>query len=125
IPNMDRAVDHSPDLDGTFLLLLIWTSLGCSSPAQRHPHIAGHAPREFDDLYFQLVTARAKIFVPQFIDFLRHAGQRLFPGGLLLVDGAALVSAQLIGKAMHLDFREAIVHGALDDLDRARNRLLV
>src|SRR5262249_46939692 len=105
---MDRALDHSPDLDGRVLLLLIGPPLGCSSPAQRHAHITGHAPREIDDLYLQLVTARAKVFLPQLIDFLRHAGKRLFPAWLLLVDGAAFVRAQLIGKAMHLNFREAI-----------------
>src|SRR5437763_4834702 len=125
MPNMDGPGNDSVRLDGMFSCLLISTSVRCSSPAQRHADIPRHTPRKIDDLYSQLVTARTKILVPELIDLLRHAGQRLLPAGLLLIDGPPLVRAQLVREAVDLHFRKAIVHRTLDDLDCAGNRLLV
>src|SRR5713101_6908098 len=125
IPNVDAAGNSSARLDGMFSCLLISASVGCSSPAQRHADIARHSPRKIDDLYPKLVAARTKILVPELIDLLRHAGERLLPPGLLLIDGTAFIRAHLVWKAMDLHFGEMIVHRALDDLDCAGNRLLV
>src|SRR5512132_3707879 len=94
-------------------------------PAQGHADVTRHTVGKIHDLYFQLVAARAKVLLPQLIDFLRHAGECPFPAGFLLIDGAPLVRAQVVGQAKDLNLGHATVHRALDDLYPAPNRLLI
>src|SRR5262249_41321595 len=99
--------------------------LNGSSPLQRHADISGQPSGIIDDFDSQLVSARTEVLRPQLIDLLWQAGQRVFPTRLLLNDGAALVGAQLVRKAVHLYLGTAVAHRALDDLDRAPNGLLI
>ena len=77
------------------------------------------------DLYFQLVAARPKVFLPQLINFIRRTVERLFPAGLLLLDGASPIRAQLVGKAKDLNLGQPTLCCALDDRDWARDCLLL
>src|SRR4029453_276078 len=106
-------------------LLLIETSATGSGPAQGHADVTRQTVRKIHDLYFQLVAARPKVLVPELIHFLRLAGECLFPAGLLLIDGAALVRAQLVGKAKDLTLSLPILHTAFDDGHRPPDRLLL
>src|SRR5262245_19528152 len=99
--------------------------LNGSTPLQRHADVSGQSSGILDDFDPELVSARTEILRPKLIDFLRHAGQRVFPTRLLLNDGAALVRAQLVRKAVHLYLGAAVSHRALDDLDRAPNALFI
>src|SRR5215510_4209808 len=96
-----------------------------STPFQRHADISGQSSGVLDDFDSQLVSARTEVLCPEHIDFLWHAGQRAFPASLLLNDGAALVRAQLVRKAVHLYLGAAVGHRALDDLDRTPNGLFI
>src|SRR5215467_1269033 len=95
------------------------------TPLQRHADISRQPPGILDDFDSQLVSARTEVLCPKLIDLLWHAGQRVFPAGLLLNDGAALVRAQLVREAVHLYLGAAVGHRALDDLDRAPNALFI
>src|SRR5215469_6290607 len=96
-----------------------------SSPAQGHADVTRHTVGKIYDLYFQLVAARPKVLLPQLIDFLRRAGECLFPAWLLIIDGAPLVRAQLVGKTKDLNLGQPALHRALDDRYRAPDRLLL
>src|SRR6516162_4681402 len=72
------------------------------SPPQGHADISRQPSGIIDDFDSQLVSARTEVLCPEHIDFLWHAGQRVFPARLLLNDGAALVRAQLVRKAVDL-----------------------
>src|SRR6516162_589011 len=96
-----------------------------SAPLQRHADISGQASWILDDFDPELVSARTEVLRPELIDLLWHAGQRVSPARLLLNDGAALVRAQLVRKAVHLYLGAAVGHRALDDLDRAPNALFI
>jgi hypothetical protein len=69
-----------------------------SRPFQRNADVARHAAGKVDDLKFDLVTARLKLARPELVHFFGQAGQRCFPAGLLLVDGAAAIRAELVGE---------------------------
>src|SRR5215813_3409108 len=99
--------------------------LNGSTPLQRHADISRQPAGILDDFDPELVSARTEVLCPEHIDFLWHAGQRVFPACLLLNDGAALVRAQLVRKAVHLYLGAAVGHRALDDLDRAPNGLFI
>src|SRR5712691_7755063 len=86
------------------------THAEASAPLQRHADIARHPARKIDDLNLQLVSAGPKVFGPQLMDLLGHAGERAFPARLLLIDGAALVGAQLVRKTIDLHLGPAIAH---------------
>src|ERR1700756_4495750 len=96
-----------------------------STPLQRHADISGQPSGIIDDFDSQLVSARAEVLRPKLVDLLWHAGQSVFPTRLLLNDGAALVRAQLVRKAVHLHLGAAVAHRALDDLDRAPDGLFI
>ncbi len=51
--------------------------------------------------------------------------QGVLPARLLLVDGAAAIRTELVGKAADLDFAQAVVDGAFDDGGRAAEPLFV
>src|SRR5262249_47454876 len=93
--------------------------LNGSAPLQRHADVSGQPSGIIDDFDPELVSARTEVLRPELIDLLWHAGQRVFPTRLLLNDGAALVCAQLVRKAVHLYLGAAVAHRAFDDLDRA------
>src|SRR5262247_4012945 len=99
--------------------------LNGSAPLQRHADISGQPSGIIDDFDSQLVSARTEILRPKLIDLLWHAGQRVFPTRLLLNDGAALIRAQLVRKAVHLYLGLAVGYRALDELDRAPNALFI
>src|ERR1700756_4269495 len=99
--------------------------LNGSTPLQRHADISGQPSGIIDDFDSQLVSARTEILRPKLIDLLWHAGQRVLPTRLLLNDGAALIRAQLVRKAVHLYLGAAVAHRALDDRDRAPNGLFI
>src|SRR5262245_38748174 len=108
---------------------LIWLSTCCealsSSPVQGDRDVTWQTVRKIDDLYFQLVATWPKVFVPQLINFLRRAGKCFFPARLLLIDGAALVRTQLVGKAKDLDLDCLIFHRSFDDRYPLPNCLLL
>src|SRR5262247_934714 len=99
--------------------------LNGSAPLQRHADVSGQPSGIIDDFDPQLVSARTEVLRPELIDLLWHAGQRVFPTRLLLNDGAALVRAQLVRKAVYLYLGLAVGYRALDDLDRAPNALFI
>src|SRR5882757_10953372 len=86
-----------------------------SAPAQKDADIARHAARIVDDFEAHVIAARLELALPEFIDLLGNAGQCLLPAFLGLVDGAAVVGADVIGKAEHLDGRHAVLDRAVDD----------
>src|SRR5262245_8641791 len=96
-----------------------------SAPLERHRDVAWHPAGEIDDFDPKLVSAGTEVLRPKLMDLLWHAGQRVFPARLLLIDGAPLIRAQLVGKAVHLYLSLAVGHRALDDLDGALNGLFV
>src|SRR6476619_2591927 len=96
-----------------------------STPFQSHRDVARHAARKADDLGSELVAARFEMPVPESVDLLGDASQRLFPASLLLIDGAAAVRAQPVREAVHLDFALAVVDGALDHFRGAADTLFI
>src|SRR5262249_13820755 len=100
-------------------------AVAASAPLERHRDVAWHPAGEIDNFDPQLVSAGAEILRPKLIDLLGHAGQRVFPARLLLIDGAPLVRAQLVREPVHLHLGLAVGHRALDDLDRAPNALFI
>src|SRR5262245_63759028 len=73
-----------------------------STPLQGHRHVSRHAAGKIDDLDPQLVSALTEVLRPELIDLPGYPGQRVFPARLLLIDGAALVGAQLVRKTANL-----------------------
>src|ERR1700748_3547910 len=96
-----------------------------SAPLERHGDVTRHTAGKIDDLDPELVSAGMKILCPELIDFFWYPGERGLPARLLLIDGATLIRAQVIGKAVHLHLGLAVLHCAFDDLDGATNGLLV
>src|SRR5215470_4932541 len=99
--------------------------LNGSAPLQRHADVSGQPSWIIDDFDPELVSARTEVLRPELIDLLWHAGQRVFPTRLLLNDGAALVRAQLVRKAVDLHLSLAVAHRTFDNLDRAPNALFI
>src|SRR5262245_4791080 len=95
------------------------------TPLQCHRDVTRHAAGKIDDFDPKLVSAGVEVLRPKLIDLLRHSGQRVFPARLLLIDGAALVRAQLVGKTVNLHLNLAVAHRPLDDLDRAPNGFFI
>jgi len=89
------------------------------------PSIPRHTAGKIDDFDLELVPARPEVLGPKLIDLLWHPGQRVFPARLLLIDGAPLVRAQLVRKAVHLHLGPAVAHRALDELDATLNGLFI
>src|SRR6516164_2596701 len=99
--------------------------LNGSAPLQRHADVSGQPSGIIDDFDPELVSARTEVLRPELIDLLWHAGQRVFPARLLLNDGAALVRAQLVRKAVDLHLSLPVAHRTFDNLDRAPNALFI
>src|SRR5262249_158702 len=99
--------------------------LNGSAPLQRHADVSGQPSGIIDDFDPELVSARPELLRPELIDPLWYAGDGFFPTRLLLNDGAALVCAQLVRKAVHLYLGAAVAHRTFDDLDRAPNALFI
>src|SRR5215472_13351591 len=76
---------------GVGSLLIFNLLLYGSAPAHGHANVTRQTAGKVHYLYSQLVAARPKILVPEPIDFLRLAGERVFPARLLLIDRAAFV----------------------------------
>src|SRR3974390_181503 len=110
---------------GVFSLLILNLHLWGSAPAHGHGNVTRQTAGKVHDLYSQLVAALPKILVPELIDFLRRAGECAFPARLLLIDRAAFVRAQLVGKANDLNLGQPILDHPMDDLRPAPNRFLV
>src|SRR5262245_7602628 len=85
------------------------TSPTGSVPAQRDPDVARHAARIVDDFVADVVALRLQATLPELVDFLGDAGQRLLPARLGLVDGAAIVGAKTVGKPEDLDRHHAVL----------------
>src|SRR5262249_50961315 len=85
-----------------------------SSPLQRHADVSRSSAGEVDDLDPQLVSTIAEIFCPKLIDFFRHAGERVFPPRLLLIDSAPLVGADHVREPIHLNLGLAVGNSPLD-----------
>src|SRR5213594_4532837 len=83
-------------------------------PGNGDGDVARNTSGEIDDLVADAIAPRFQIVGPELEDFLRNARQRIFPTSFLLIDGAALVSAQRIGEAIDLDFRPSVAHRPLD-----------
>src|SRR6266540_1493563 len=95
------------------------------TPLQCHCDVSRPPAGKVYDFDLELVSAGTEVLRPKLIDLLWHAGERVFPARLLLIDGAPLIRAQLIGEAMDLDLGLPVAHRALDDLDGALNGLFV
>ena len=78
-----------------------WSTL---SPAHDQPDIAGHAAREVQYLRLQPETLGSPSLEKEIVKALGLALKRFRPVRLTIVDGAALVGAQLCGKLHHLHF---------------------
>src|SRR5215475_11012241 len=87
-----------------------------SAPLECHTDVSGHATRKIDDLVSELVPPRTQMLLPKFVDFLRHAGQRIFPAGFLLIDGTPVVRAERVWKAIDLNLSEAVLHRTLNNI---------
>ena len=96
-----------------------------SAPHQGHADIARQSVGPVDDFELDLVPARAKEIIPKLIHLLRNPGQGVFPARLTLVDGAAVIGAQLVGKTIDQHFRAATVDRAADDLGREFDLLVL
>src|SRR6266511_254522 len=72
------------------------------TPLQCHCDVSRHPAGKVYDFDLELVSAGTEVLRPKLIDLLWHAGERVFPARLLLIDGAPLIRAQLIGEAMDL-----------------------
>jgi hypothetical protein len=77
--------------------------------------ISPGTPPGSDDLISDTVTTRFEVVGPELIDFPRYSRKRLFPTGLLLIDGAAVVDAQRVKETVDLDLGQPISHRAPDD----------
>src|SRR5215469_9029208 len=110
---------------GICSLLILNLHLWGSAPAHGHANVTRQTAGKVDDLYSQLVAARPKILVPELIDFLRHASECVLPARLVLIDRAAFVRAQLVGKANDLNLGQPILDRPVDDLQPAPDRFLV
>src|SRR5689334_16158168 len=98
------------------VLSLLSSSLVSSIvPRNGHADIAGHAAREIDDLIGNTIAARLQIVGPELEDLLGDAGQGVFPALFHLVDGASLVGAERVGKAIDHHFGQPVAYRALDD----------
>src|SRR6516164_7271499 len=125
-PNIPNGSDENCVCGtGVCSLLILNLHLCGSAPAHGHGNVTRQTAGKVHDLYSQLVAARPKILVPELIDFLRRADERVFPARLLLIDRAAFVRAQLVGKANDLNFSQPILDGPMDDLQPAPDRFLV
>ena len=65
------------------------------------------------------------MLVPQFIDLLWDAGQRLLPARLCLINGTTVIGAELVGKTMDLDFGQASFDCTPDDVGPSPDTFLV
>src|SRR6516165_4183940 len=125
-PNIPNVSDENCVCGtGVCSLLILNLHLWGSAPAHGHGNVTRQPAGEVDNLYSQLVAALPKILVPELIDFLRRAGERFFPARLLLIDRAAFVRAQLVGKANDLNLGHPILDRPVDDLQPAPDRFLV
>src|SRR5262245_23802400 len=86
-----------------------------STPAQCDADVAGHAIWPVGNLVFQAVPARFEMYLPELIDLLRQTRERIRPAGLLLIDGAPLVGAQIVGKTADLDLGQSVGHCSIDN----------
>src|SRR5271157_4989467 len=90
-PNIPNVSDENCACGtGVCLLLILNLHLRRSAQAHGHANVTRQPAGKVHDLYFQLVAARPKILVPKLIDFLRRAGECVFPARLLLIDRAAV-----------------------------------
>ena len=77
------------------------------------------------DFKLNSVPTRAQVIVPQLINLFRNAGQGLFPPRLCLVDGSAMIGAQLIWEAVNQHFCGATGDRSLDHLGGDLNLLFL
>ena len=78
-----------------------------------------------DDLRAELVALGAEMTIPQTIDLLGYTGEGLLPSPFLLIDGAPLVGAHRVRKAINTHFGQTILHRAVDDAHRATDCFLI
>ena len=62
-----------------------------------------------------LVAARAQVLVPELVHVLRDPGEGVFPARFRLIDRAAPVSAEFMGKAKDFHFYLAILDRPFDN----------
>src|SRR5690348_3753623 len=94
------------------------------APGEDDADVPGHAAGKVDDLTKNPIAARLQVVRPELMDFAGNAGQSPLPAGLPLIDGAAAIGAQRIGKTVDLHLAEAVSDGALDHRRRELNFLV-
>src|SRR5262249_33142216 len=99
--------------------------MASSSPAEEHSDIAADAAGTVDHFVFHLIAARLQLPFVESPELLGDAGQGLLPAILALVDGAAVVGAEVVGKAEDLHHGEPVADGALDDVRGLLHHLVV
>ena len=73
-------------------------------PGKEEADVPGHPARVFEHLGLQPEAERAQVIVPEFVGQPGTALQGLVPVRLEVVDGAAAILAQLVGKSIDLYF---------------------
>ena len=74
------------------------------APGDHDADVTRNTSGKIDDLIADAVAARFQVVGPELKDFLRYSREGLFPARLLLIDGAAVVGAQRVGKSINLNF---------------------
>src|SRR5882672_2819236 len=96
-----------------------------SRPAQGDADIAWHTVRIVDDLEAEAIALGLELALPELVELLGLADQRLLPTRLGLVDGASVVGAQRMGKTQDLDRRLSALDGTIDEDRRPFEELVV
>ena len=94
-------------------------------PAQGDADIARHAARIVYDLEADVIALRLELALPELVELLGLADQRLLPTRLGLVDGASVVGAERMGETEHLDRSLPVLDGPIDEDRRLLEELVV
>ncbi len=84
-------------------------------PAQGDTDIAGHTVRIVNDLEAEAIALGLELALPELVELLGLADQRLLPTRLGLVDGASVVGAERMGKTEDLDRMLSALDGSIDE----------
>src|SRR5260370_5424133 len=94
-------------------------------PAQGDTDIAGHTVRIVNDREAEAIALGLELALPELVELLGLADQRLLPTRLGLVDGASVVGAERMGKTEDLDRMLSALDGSIDEDRRLFKELVV
>src|SRR6516162_11879446 len=93
-------------------------------PGEDEADVAGHTSRIFEHLGPKMKTERPEVLVPEFVGSLGAALQSPLPFRLRIVDPAAVIAAQGVGKPVDLDFTLSALGRTVDELRDELHQLL-